>query len=35
VWSATYKQAVLFVLMFIVLVARPQGLFGRAGQRPD
>jgi branched-chain amino acid transport system permease protein len=35
VWSATYKQAVLFVLMFIVLVTRPQGLFGRAGQRPD
>jgi branched-chain amino acid transport system permease protein len=35
VWSATYKQAVLFVLMFIVLVVRPQGLFGRAGQRPD
>jgi branched-chain amino acid transport system permease protein len=34
-WSATYKQAVLFVLMFLVLVARPQGLFGRAGQRPD
>ena len=33
--SATYKQAVLFVLMFIVLVLRPQGLFGAGGQRPD
>jgi branched-chain amino acid transport system permease protein len=33
--SATYKQAVLFVLMFVVLVVRPQGLFGGGGQRPD
>lgn len=33
--SATYKQAVLFVLMFIVLVLRPQGLFGGGGQRLD
>ena len=33
--SATYKQAVLFVLMFIVLVLRPQGLFGGGGRRPD
>jgi branched-chain amino acid transport system permease protein len=33
--SATYKQAVLYALMFLVLMFRPQGLFGRGGQRPD
>lgn len=35
VLSATYKEAVLFVLMFIVLLVRPQGLFGGAVERPD
>lgn len=33
--SATYKQAVLFILMFIVLIVRPQGLFGGRVERPD
>lgn len=33
--SATYKEAVLFALMFIILIVRPQGLFGSAVQRPD
>lgn len=33
--EATYKQAVLFALMFAILVIRPQGLFGSATQRPD
>jgi branched-chain amino acid transport system permease protein len=34
--SATYKQAVLFVIMFLVLIVRPQGLFSKAGlARPD
>jgi branched-chain amino acid transport system permease protein len=29
--SATYKQAVLFVIMFLVLIVRPQGLFSKVG----
>ncbi|MDR5760711.1 branched-chain amino acid ABC transporter permease [Caballeronia sp. LZ035] len=33
--SASYKEAVLFILMFIVLIVRPQGLFGGAVGRPD
>lgn len=33
--SATYKQAVLFALMFVILIVRPQGLFGSSVQRPD
>ncbi len=33
--SATYREAVLFVLMFVVLIVRPQGLFGGGVQRPD
>ncbi len=33
--SATYKQAILFGVMFLILIARPQGLFGSSIQRPD
>lgn len=33
--SATYKEAALFGLMFLILILRPQGLFGSAVQRPD
>jgi branched-chain amino acid transport system permease protein len=33
--SATYKEAVLFGLMFLILILRPQGLFGGAAARPD
>lgn len=33
--SATWKEAVLFALMFILLVVRPQGLLGSKVQRPD
>lgn len=33
--SATWKQAVLFGLMFVILIVRPQGLFGSTLQRPD
>jgi branched-chain amino acid transport system permease protein len=33
--SATWKEAILFALMFITLVVRPQGLFGTSLQRPD
>ena len=34
--SATYKEAVLFALMFVVVILRPNGIFGgsHAG-RPD
>jgi branched-chain amino acid transport system permease protein len=33
--SATYKQAILFAVMFLILLVRPQGLFGSTAQRPD
>ena len=33
--SASYKEAVLFGLMFVVLIVRPQGLFGGMAGRPD
>jgi branched-chain amino acid transport system permease protein len=33
--SASYKQAVLFGLMFLILLVRPQGLFGSTVERPD
>lgn len=33
--SATYKEAILFGLMFLILLVRPQGLFGSTVQRPD
>ena len=33
--SATWKEAILFALMFVVLVVRPQGLLGSTVQRPD
>lgn len=33
--SATYKEAALFGLMFLILILRPQGLFGATVQRPD
>ena len=29
--SSQYKDAVAFIVILIVLLARPQGLFGRAG----
>ena len=32
--SASYKQAILFGLMFAILLVRPQGLFGSTAQRP-
>jgi branched-chain amino acid transport system permease protein len=33
--SATYKQAVLFAVLFLVLVFKPEGLFTRSGVRRD
>lgn len=33
--SATWKQAILFALMFVILIVRPQGIFGSTVQRPD
>lgn len=34
--SATYKEAVLFALMFVVVIMRPQGIFGGSDAgRPD
>lgn len=33
--SATWKQALLFALLFLVLLARPEGLFAKAGVKRD
>lgn len=33
--AATWKQALLFALLFLVLVARPEGLFVKAGVKRD
>lgn len=33
--SATWKQALLFTLLFVVLLVRPEGLFARAGVKRD
>jgi branched-subunit amino acid ABC-type transport system permease component len=33
--SASMKEAVLFIILFAVLVVRPQGLFSRADAQRD
>jgi len=35
IWSSSYKEAVLFAILFLVLVFRPEGLFSKKYQQRD